>query len=885
MSGSPDCWPASIRRSLPRPPPIPVTSTVPRPAVAGLPDRHRVAAGLPDRHRVAAGLAEVTHFVYLQGLGKNLLQRQEPIDDTELTASTVPPLLARGMTGVPLPSAGAGLHAVPYPLGRPTAPAPQVLGHLLLAALGLQRRELSHRYPDHRAIASGRAKYPVHALVLDERKLRYLDVYRHALVDVPVESLNIPAALVPEPGTVAMILAARYQDLPAGYQQARASITEAELGIAMRSLAVTAQLHGITMHARVGGEVAEQATELLAATGPGTWSAPVVLTLDGVALPASQPLPGRQVPAHAFLAADHHLELPDPSAAEARRISHTRLAYPHAGENRSDGNRSGDPADGADGVPGIPPAGAAGPLACCPPRTWTEVFADRSAGRVGGGRNGFALRPHQLPAACLADLLAWTTMTPTTAELAAVGRRITLRVAMQRVDGHASGLYRWQHGALHPEFTDPSLVRVARAAWRPEQFAGDRDRAPARQPGVAAQRRHRCAAGRVRAGSLVTEPAVLRLGHARARHRGRRARPDQPAYPLVRRTHDAANAAPVQEGSADVHDDLRPIRVRRADAGSTPVSTGQLAVASRSDELNTSRTWHSWHLHTGSFEPRALESIVTGVVAPTITALAGQEPGSAPPRPWFFMRYWQQGPHVRLRIADLDEAQASRVAEDLGRAWNTHSARAADEERLEAADYLKTVSGIAAAGEGAGALDVASLRSPGVYPAVYEPETERYGGSELLRLSEDLFRVSSVASLRAITLRGGQRPAFADGVESMAAMVSAWPGDPIELLSTVRASWTAFLRQAFPHLVDTVEPVATSRAQAFQNATEAIRGLVEGRPSRWTSWSDRLRHATRLWIDQLGEQRARGIFTSHLHMTRTGSGSAPDKKLIYRPRC
>ena len=78
--------------------------------------------------------------------------------------------------------------------------------------------------------------------------------------------------------------------------------------------------------------------------------------------------------------------------------------------------------------------------------------------------------------------------------------------------------------------------------------------------------------------------------------------------------------------------------------------------------------------------------------------------------------------------------------------------------------------------------------------------------------------------------------------------------------------------QAFPHLVDTVEPIATSRAQAFRDATQAISGLIEGAPSRWTPWSDQLRHATRLWIDQLGEQRARGIFTSHLHMTQNRLG-------------
>lgn len=396
----------------------------------------------------AADLGEVAGFVYRQGLGKNLVQRQQPIDDDELTASTAPPLRARGAMGVPLPLGGTALLAVDYPGGRPVAPAPQLLGQLLVAALGLHRREHSHRYPDHRAIASGRAKYPVHALVLDERELRYFDVYRHALVDVA--GVAIPAELSPRPGSVTVILAGRYQDLPTGYQQARASITEAELGIAMRSIAVTAQLYGVPVHSRLDGELIRQAARLLAGTGPGTWSAPVVLTLDGVSPSGSEPLTGRPPSAQSFRDVDRQLELPDPSAAEASRISGTRLARP----------RSDHPADRSAllGIPGARPA--AGSPGCCPRRDWAEVFADRSAGRVAGRRNGYVLRPHRLPAGCLTDLLAWTTMAPAEPELAALGCRINLRVAMQRVDGHAAGLHRWQQGELHTEFTDPALVRL-----------------------------------------------------------------------------------------------------------------------------------------------------------------------------------------------------------------------------------------------------------------------------------------------------------------------------------------------------------------------------------------------------------------------------------------
>jgi thiopeptide-type bacteriocin biosynthesis protein len=53
---------------------------------------------------------------------------------------------------------------------------------------------------------------------------------------------------------------------------------------------------------------------------------------------------------------------------------------------------------------------------------------------------------------------------------------------------------------------------------------------------------------------------------------------------------------------------------------------------------------------------------------------------------------------------------------------------------------------LTAAGELGAALparDAATLLPPGVHPAVYEPEFERYGGRDLMGRSEDLFALSS----------------------------------------------------------------------------------------------------------------------------------------------
>lgn len=283
----------------------------------------------------------------------------------------------------------------------------------------------------------------------------------------------------------------------------------------------------------------------------------------------------------------------------------------------------------------------------------------------------------------------------------------------------------------------------------------------------------------------------------------------------------------------------------------------------------TTRRWHSWHLHAGSFEPVELESIVTRVVAPTITELIRADGPGAPVRPWFFMRYWQNGPHVRFRAADLGEERADLVTASLAERL---AALPAGTSALDQERYLQAIGGVAAAGEGTGALAAGSLWRPGVYPARYEPEIERYGGPELIAMSEDLFRISSVVTMRACGIRTDSGRAFGDGLESMAAAMSAWPGDPEDILVAVRDFWTDFLRQAFPAVADSVESVALAKAELLRDAAGAVRSLVDGASNRWTPWTSALAEATKVWLAELGEARARGVFVSHLHMTQNRLG-------------
>ncbi|MCI4061355.1 hypothetical protein MRQ36_01705 [Micromonospora sp. R77] len=229
---------------------------------------------------------DVRRFAFQQGPGKRYLGEQGLVDDDAATTSLLPPPAARTDTGRLLPTGTHDLLAgTTYPDRCPPVADPeQRLGHLLLTAFGLQRREPSNQYNDHRTVPSGRARFPVHAFVSRPGRLRYLDVYRHALVDTP--------AAGPTDGPVSVLLAARYTDLPDPYGRLRCAIGEVELGVYLRALAVAADLFGVAATVRLDSASVTAAASAVAATGPGVWSPPLVVALAGAESPAAgTPLP------------------------------------------------------------------------------------------------------------------------------------------------------------------------------------------------------------------------------------------------------------------------------------------------------------------------------------------------------------------------------------------------------------------------------------------------------------------------------------------------------------------------------------------------------------------------------------------------------------------
>lgn len=369
---------------------------------------------------------EVRRFAYQQGTGRVLFDVMSTIDDSILTSSLAPPQSARGDVGWRLPlGTEAALAAARYP-GRAAVPPPEVLGHVLLAAVGLQRREPANRFNDHRVVASVRAKFPVHLFVLSPSGTAYLDVYRHALVELPTTARADETTIV---------LAGRYTDYPSFYDVLRGALAELEVGYNLRSLFTAAQLFGVPAALDLGGTDARDAADLVRGAGPGQWSTALRVRLAAAFPEQRVPLAG----SGAFTERDRVLAGTDAHLEATAAICAPVLDLPHA---------PGAPAPGIASLP--EPADI----------DWAEVLWRRTAGRVSEQGNGFSAISTTVAARDVREMAAWASVAAPHELLREVQRRVRLSVALQHVAGYRDGVYRCAGGTLHLAATDQDVMHT-----------------------------------------------------------------------------------------------------------------------------------------------------------------------------------------------------------------------------------------------------------------------------------------------------------------------------------------------------------------------------------------------------------------------------------------
>ncbi|MEU8762747.1 lantibiotic dehydratase C-terminal domain-containing protein [Streptomyces sp. NPDC048659] len=123
---------------------------------------------------------------------------------------------------------------------------------------------------------------------------------------------------------------------------------------------------------------------------------------------------------------------------------------------------------------------------------------------------------------------------------------------------------------------------------------------------------------------------------------------------------------------------------------------------------------------------------------------------------WFALRYWEGGPHVRLRLHDARPGAAEAVADRL----------AAAVPGLPGAAPLDADAFYARTADPDGAANLGWQPSGTVLRPPYLPETDRYGGPRALPYGERLFELSSEVAAAALpaVLAGTSRTGAALGL-------------------------------------------------------------------------------------------------------------------------
>ncbi|MGZ3146074.1 thiopeptide-type bacteriocin biosynthesis protein [Lentzea chajnantorensis] len=247
-------------------------------------------------------------------------------------------------------------------------------------------------------------------------------------------------------------------------------------------------------------------------------------------------------------------------------------------------------------------------------------------------------------------------------------------------------------------------------------------------------------------------------------------------------------------------------------------------------------TWTGLHCRV-SWNRTDVDTFIADALAP---AMAGHE--------WYFLRYWETGPHLRVRVKDATGDQVGDLTATL--------------TRLIAAQDFQP-----------GTDDPDWLPHGDVREVEYVPETERYGGREALPVAEEVFCRSTevaLAVLRAARTDSARLTAAIDLTIATARALDLNLPQAASWLRSLGAGWRNVQEQAPP-------PTIGSQHAAYQLLAKRGRDLAarwyrepRGAVSHWTAAVTDAGRRLGTWLPH--------VWASQLHMLLNRVGVTPNEE-------
>ena len=228
--------------------------------------------------------------------------------------------------------------------------------------------------------------------------------------------------------------------------------------------------------------------------------------------------------------------------------------------------------------------------------------------------------------------------------------------------------------------------------------------------------------------------------------------------------------------------------------------------------MATARHWSAFHVFLA--DPERANDFLLEWLKPRLPTLLSEGRIAG----WFFVRYWEGGPHLRLRLLDADPALCIEFAHALQNAVPAYLSGFSLSARQYYANHPLD-------GEPRPLESLPWYPEGSVVQLPYEPEIRRYGGPAAIAHCEQLFKRSSEIALAVLgATRGDPQRRAAVAWRLMAEAVFAFEASPSALVAFC-ASYAGFWRGYSAETRALDERLAAQTAPAAQ--VQALRRMLE----------------------------------------------------------
>ncbi|UVS78673.1 thiopeptide-type bacteriocin biosynthesis protein [Actinokineospora sp. UTMC 2448] len=277
--------------------------------------------------------------------------------------------------------------------------------------------------------------------------------------------------------------------------------------------------------------------------------------------------------------------------------------------------------------------------------------------------------------------------------------------------------------------------------------------------------------------------------------------------------------------------------------------------------------WRSVHIHRYGLQ----DEFLVEAVAPVLADLRDAVPA------WFFLRYWQGGHHIRLRMrtdADTLDAVTGKLA-----AYLAEHPSGADFD----ADEFRAAQPTMAALEDERVDDV--LPADTIRPARYTPELHKYGGERGVRAAERFFHASSEVVLDTLSAAAGNSGRrLGAGFSMMLRGLLAAGRTPAQMAAFFRHYCLLWAPYTFDQFLDAWPALLEARAPVMRaHAESVLEARLDGDPfhdavrETWAAVDDDVLDAVTLaGADAPRERREQVLLVSYLHTHNNRLGLIPE---------